>query len=32
MNVKRGVVEVNNPKAPSEPPKKFTFDSVYDWK
>ncbi|KAK3750592.1 hypothetical protein RRG08_007101 [Elysia crispata] len=31
MNVKRGVVEVNNPKAPQEQPKKFTFDSVYDW-
>ncbi|GFN98764.1 kinesin-like protein [Plakobranchus ocellatus] len=31
MDVKRGVVEVNNPKAPSEQPKKFTFDSVYDW-
>lgn len=31
MNVKRGVVEVTNPKAPSEQPKKFTFDSVYDW-
>uniref|UniRef100_A0A914D3Z4 Kinesin-like protein n=1 Tax=Acrobeloides nanus TaxID=290746 RepID=A0A914D3Z4_9BILA len=26
----RGVVEVKNPKEPSNPPKCFTFDSVYD--
>ncbi|KAH9500474.1 Kinesin-like protein kif3b [Bulinus truncatus] len=32
MDVKRGVIEVKNPKAGNtEPPKKFTFDSVYDW-
>uniref|UniRef100_A0A0B7ATH0 Kinesin-like protein n=1 Tax=Arion vulgaris TaxID=1028688 RepID=A0A0B7ATH0_9EUPU len=32
MNVKRGVVEVKNPKSgDSESLKKFTFDSVYDW-
>lgn len=33
MDVKKGVIEVRNPKGPgSEPPKTFTFDSVYDWK
>ncbi|CAG5116214.1 unnamed protein product, partial [Candidula unifasciata] len=32
MNVKRGLIEVRNPKGgDSEPSKKFTFDSVYDW-
>ncbi|KAK6972865.1 Kinesin-like protein kif3b [Biomphalaria glabrata] len=32
MDVKKGVIEVKNPKAGNtEPPKKFTFDSVYDW-
>ncbi|CAL1529612.1 unnamed protein product [Lymnaea stagnalis] len=32
MDVKRGVIEVRNTKAgSSEPPKKFTFDSVFDW-
>ncbi|XP_059177349.1 kinesin-like protein KIF3B [Physella acuta] len=32
MDVKKGVIEVKQPKAnSSEPPKKFTFDSVYDW-
>ncbi|XP_005108306.1 kinesin-like protein KIF3B [Aplysia californica] len=32
MDVKRGVIEVKNPKgAESEPRKKFTFDSVYNW-
>ncbi|XP_013395627.1 kinesin-II 95 kDa subunit-like [Lingula anatina] len=30
MDVKGGVVEVKSPK-PGELPKKFTFDSVYDW-
>ena len=33
MTVKKGVVEVRNPKGmPNEPPKTFTFDAVYDWK
>ncbi|XP_076471036.1 kinesin-like protein KIF3B isoform X2 [Babylonia areolata] len=32
MTVKKGVVEVRNPKgSSSEPPKTFTFDAVYDW-
>ena len=32
MNVKRGAIELKNPKQhDSEAPKKFTFDSVYDW-
>lgn len=32
MDGKRGVVEIRNPNAsPNEPPKSFTFDSIYDW-
>jgi len=30
MDSKRGLVEVKG--AGDEPPKQFTFDSVYDWK
>lgn len=30
MITDRGRIEVTNPKAASEPPKSFTFDSVYD--
>ena len=33
MTVKRGTIEIKNPKlSDSEAPKKFTFDSIYDWK
>ena len=33
MNVKRGNIEVKNPKGvDADNNKKFTFDSVYDWK
>ncbi|XP_038053158.1 kinesin-II 95 kDa subunit-like [Patiria miniata] len=31
MDVPRGVISVRNPKSSLEPPKQFTFDSVYDW-
>ncbi|XP_022094991.1 kinesin-II 95 kDa subunit-like isoform X2 [Acanthaster planci] len=31
MDVPRGVVSIRNPKSSLEPPKQFTFDSVYDW-
>ncbi|XP_071851359.1 kinesin-II 95 kDa subunit-like [Apostichopus japonicus] len=32
MDGKRGLVEIRNPNAaPNEPPKTFTFDSIYDW-
>lgn len=31
MDLKAGQVVVRNPKAPNEPPKNFTFDSIYDW-
>ncbi|XP_064600484.1 kinesin-like protein KIF3B isoform X2 [Liolophura sinensis] len=32
MYPKRGVIEIRNPKGvSSEPPKTFTYDSVYDW-
>ncbi|CAC5424952.1 KIF3B [Mytilus coruscus] len=32
MTVKKGLIEVRNPKGlSSEAPKSFTFDSVYDW-
>lgn len=32
MTVNKGLIEVRNPKGlPSEAPKSFTFDSVYDW-
>ncbi|CAH1786360.1 unnamed protein product [Owenia fusiformis] len=30
MNLKKGTIEVSNVKAPNDPPKTFTFDSVYD--
>lgn len=32
MDVGRGVVEVTNPKDPSQPVKCFTFDAIYDEK
>lgn len=31
MNTKSGLVEVKKPDAPKDPPKQFTFDTVYDW-
>merc|ERR1712168_1594023 len=31
MNVKMGQVEIRNPKSVTEPPRQFTFDSIYDW-
>jgi kinesin family protein 3/17 len=32
MDTTRGEIQVKNPKAePGEPPKTFTFDTVYDW-
>ncbi|RDD42004.1 Kinesin-II 95 kDa subunit [Trichoplax sp. H2] len=32
MHTKRGVIEIRNPKsAPTDAPKTFTFDKVYDW-
>ena len=33
MNTKKGTIEIRNPKvSKSDPLKKFTFDTVYDWK
>ena len=32
MDGKKGLIELINPKAPNEPPRTFTFDSIYDWK
>lgn len=33
MDGKLGKVSIRNPKGgKSDPPKEFTFDSVYDWK
>ncbi|ESO98169.1 hypothetical protein LOTGIDRAFT_226662 [Lottia gigantea] len=31
MDVNKGVISVNNANHPGDPPKSFTFDSVYDW-
>ncbi|KAK7098411.1 kinesin-like protein KIF3B [Littorina saxatilis] len=31
MTVKKGLIEVRNPKHSAEAPKSFTFDAVYDW-
>ncbi|XP_071795698.1 kinesin-II 95 kDa subunit-like [Asterias amurensis] len=31
MDVPRGVITIKNPKSTLEPPKQFTFDSVYNW-
>ncbi|KAL3841790.1 hypothetical protein ACJMK2_019899 [Sinanodonta woodiana] len=31
MNVKKGTIELKNPKSNGEAPRTFTFDSVYDW-
>ena len=32
MNTAKGTVEVKNPKgAKTDPPRVFTFDSVYNW-
>ncbi|EDV28819.1 uncharacterized protein TRIADDRAFT_52074 [Trichoplax adhaerens] len=32
MHTRRGVIEIRNPKsAPTDAPKTFTFDKVYDW-
>ena len=32
MDVKRGLVDLTNPSKKNDPPRQFTFDSVYDWK
>lgn len=33
MDVQRGVVDIRSSKClPTDPPKTFTFDAVYDWK
>ena len=33
MYSKRGVIEIRNPKGgPTDSPRTFTFDKVYDWK
>ena len=31
MNTSSGLVEVKKAEAPKDPPKQFTFDTVYDW-
>lgn len=31
MDTKRGVIEMRNPKQPSDQKRTFTFDTVYDW-
>merc|ERR1712212_561660 len=31
MNVKTGLIQLNNPAKKEEPPKESTFDAVYDW-
>jgi len=31
MDVKLGQISIRNPKNKSEPPRQFTFDSIYDW-
>lgn len=33
MDLRRGVIDLHNPKAlQNEPNKTFTFDAIYDWK
>jgi len=31
MDVKMGQIEIGNPKSTGDPPRSFTFDSIYDW-
>ncbi|CAK8691357.1 unnamed protein product [Clavelina lepadiformis] len=31
MDLKMGQVQIKNPKNPTDTPKAFTFDSIYDW-
>ena len=32
MDVPKGTISITNPKAPTEAPRTFTYDAVYDWK
>ena len=32
MDTTMGVIRIINPEAPSDEPKSFTFDTVFDWK
>ena len=31
MDLKRGAIELTNPKNTADPRKEFTFDAIYDW-